>query len=119
MDRDEWQEANNTDLNWRETKLSEHPKGCNCPKHEYMEEKLKTQELPITYKYCPQHFKAWHETKNDMFKNLKLWEKYILKYMFWSGMIKIIELKYAQSDICMWCRFGSGGRGIKLKPHMP
>lgn len=125
--QDEWNKENNTNFDWRETPWNDHPKGCNCPKHEYIKEKIATRKLtqdnsPVAYKLCPDHYKAWYETQPEMYKRMKLWQKIIMKLALRFGWIKIIELKYAQSDLCMWCKFGSGGRGVKhdpLRPDMP
>ena len=36
------------------------------------------------------------------------------------GAIKVIVLKHMQSDLCFYCRFGSGGHGKKSElPPMP
>jgi hypothetical protein len=121
--RDDWNHAFNNDFDWKETPLNKHPKKCNCPKHEYLAEKINTpREFPIVYKYCPDHFKEWHNSKNQMLKQLNWLQRQIVKFMFWRKMIIVKELTYAQSDICIWCRLGGGGRGIKtpyntISPH--
>ena len=121
--RDEWQKEHDTDFNWKETKGRDHPKDCTCPKCEYLKEQRRTfKEFPIVHKLCPDHYKVFMEEKSNMLKELKLWEKVIIKLMFKFNMIVIRELKYAQSDLCLWCRFGSGGRGIRKQmppPDMP
>lgn len=94
-----------------------HPKNCNCPKHEYFEEQKRSKkEFPLVFKYCPAHFKAWHETKNEMLMLAPWIQRQIIKFMLWRKLVIIQELTYAQSDLCLWCRFGSGGRGIKNTP---
>lgn len=116
-----FQKEFDTDFNYKEEKWINHPKDCKCPKHEWVEEQRKARKsLPITYKYCPEHFKLWHETKDEMYKGLKWWHKIILKFYFWRKLIVIQELKYAQSDLCIMCRFGTGGRGgVKIDPLSP
>lgn len=117
---DEWNKAFDNDFDWKETEWTKHPKGCNCPKHEYFEEQRKSQRhFPIVYKYCPDHFKAWYDTKDEMMRKLKWWQRQMVKFLFWRKLVIIKELTHAQSDLCIWCRFGSGGRGIKTSPLTP
>lgn len=118
---EKWQKEFDTDFNYKETKWINHPKGCKCPKHEWAKEQAKSRrDFPIVFRYCPDHFKLWHETKEEMYKGLKWWHKLILKFYFWRKLIIIQELKYAQSDLCIWCRFGTGGRGgKKINPLAP
>ncbi len=119
----EFQKEFDTDFNYKEEKWINHPKNCKCPKHEYFEGRKKDMRangFPIVYKYCPDHFKLWHETKEEMYKGLIWWHRLILKFYFWRGLIRIQELKHAQSDLCIWCRFGTGGRGgRKITPLSP
>lgn len=118
-----FKEEFNVDFNYKEEKWINHPEGCRCPKHEYFEEKRRSfSGFPIIYKYCPEHFKLWHETKDEMYSNMKWWQRLLIKFYLWRKMLRIEELKYAESDMCIWCRFGTGGRGgggIKQDPPTP
>lgn len=114
---DDWNKEFNNNFDWKETPWAMHPKNCNCPKHEYFEEQRKNiKTLPIIYKYCPDHFKVWHETKNEMMSRLSWLQRQLVKFMLWRKLVVVQELTYAQSALCIWCKFGSGGRGIKNTP---
>lgn len=121
---DDWNKANNNDFDWKETPVNEHPVNCNCPKHEHIRDltatRKQTQDTsPIKIRLCPEHFKAWHETKGDMYKHARWWQKIIVWIALKRGWLQIIELKYMNSELCYWCKFGSGGRGIKVDPITP
>jgi hypothetical protein len=123
--RDDWQMENNTDFDWKETPYNDHPRKCTCPKHEYFLEQRKSRRtLPILYKYCPSHFKIWNDTKDEAMKRAKWWQRFLGRIIFKLGWVKIVCLTEMQSDLCLWCKYGSGGRGggIKhdpLSPDMP
>lgn len=118
--RDEWQKEHDTDFDWKETPADDHPKKCTCPKHEYWHSFMKTnKEIPILLKYCPDHYKAWFETQDEMYRLTKWWKAIILKFFFRIGAFKIHKLTYALSADCIWCRFGGGGRGRKIDPLTP
>lgn len=104
------------DFDWKETPPNEHPKKCRCPKHEYIEEMLRTTGLPLTIKLCPPHYKAYWETEKEMMSKLSWIQKRFYNLMKKMKLFIIKELKHVESDICFWCKFGSGGRGIKLTP---
>ena len=121
--RDDWQKERDTDFDWRETPLFKHPdvngEKCDCPRHEHLKEisidSVNTLSA-IRLKLCPDHYKAYYETLDETQSKIPWWQRLIFKLVIKIGLVKIIELRYAQSDLCMWCKFGSGGRGIK---HMP
>lgn len=119
--RDDWQKEHNTDFDWRETPLNKHPNGkkCTCPRHEHLKEiAIQTVNTfdSIRIKLCPDHYKAWVDTSDEMWSRMKWWQRIISKIALKLGWVKIIELKYAQSELCWWCKYGSGGRGIKHTP---
>ncbi len=121
---DEWNKKNNNDMDWRETPNAQHPKDCNCPKHEYVKDLVRSKKQvkdhsPIKIRLCPPHYKAWWETKDEMYKELNWWQKIMLWFALKIGAIEIVELKHMQSELCYWCKFGSGGRGIKVDPLSP
>lgn len=118
--RDEWNKAFDNDFDWKETPYKEHPKNCKCPKHEYFEEQKKNNKsLPRVLRYCPQHYKAYWETFDEHMKKCKWWERILVKIAFRFKWIIIKELKHSQADLCLWCKFGSGGRGISVDPLKP
>lgn len=114
--RDDWNKEFDNNFDWKETPLNKHMKKCNCPKCEYFIERRKNPSLPIVYKYCPAHYKVWFETQNEMMNRLNWFQRQVIKFLFWAKVVVIKELTYAQSDLCFWCKFGSGGRGIKDPP---
>ena len=101
------------DFNWRETPADKHPKKCRCPKHEFMEERLRSTGLPFIIRLCPPHHKVYWETFDEMYSKLPTFQKLLYKVMEKLKWIKIEELKHMASDLCFWCKFGTGGRGIK------
>lgn len=120
-------------FDWKETPLYNHPKKCKCPKHEAIVENrrasLQSGSLKMILKLCPGHFKAYHETFDEsqkkMYKTLSFLQKIAFKFVMlppiYRRLIEVRELTHAQSDICFWCKFGSGGRGIKrtVSPDIP
>ena len=88
------------DFDWKNTPAYKHPggKNCPCPKHEYIREQINyTKQInesgkdsKITLKFCPEHYQV---------------------YM--NEVIPAMPLKYMESELCFYCRFGSGGHGKK------
>ena len=106
-------------FDWKETPDKEHPGGnkkCNCPRHEAYREMSKTavesMNIPIRLKLCPPHFKVYHETRGDLLKKESFKIRLLVK-LFARFLIKVVELTYMQSDLCFYCKFGSGGREKK------
>ena len=126
-ERDEWQEANNTDFNWREIHPNDHPRGCTCPKHEWAKERARSKHMfPITYRYCPDHYQLYLDTQEEMWSKLKWYQKIIIRFLKWRKLIRVVKLTAMESDLCFMCKYGTGGRGgggIKrpppLTPDMP
>ena len=104
------------DFDWKETPANKHPKKCRCPKHEYMEERLRSGGLPLIIRLCPPHYKVFCETEDEMTSKLSKFQKLLYKLTIKLKLVVIKELKYMESEICFWCKFGSGGRGIKVAP---
>jgi hypothetical protein len=52
-------------------------------------------------------------------KKCKWWERILVKIAFRFKWIIIKELKHSQADLCLWCKFGSGGRGISVDGVTP
>jgi hypothetical protein len=119
--RDDWQNENNTDFNWKETPLSEHPNKskCTCPRHEHLKElavdSINTRSA-LRIKLCPNHYRVYYETLPEMKTRMTLVQRFFTWFAQAIGWVKIVELKYAQTDLCLWCKYGSGGRGIKTAP---
>ena len=64
----------------------------------------------VTLKFCPDHYKVYmDEVIPAMPFKYKLLTKIALKL----GAIQIQKLNHMQSDLCFYCKFGSGGHGKK------
>lgn len=109
------------DFDWRETPAENHPRKCRCPKHEYIEERIRSIGLPFIVRLCPPHYKVYWETFDEIYDKLPTLQKFLYKAMTKLKWIKVEALKYMQSEMCFWCKFGTGGRGIKttIAPDMP
>lgn len=103
-------------FDWRETPYSQHPKKCICPKHEYFNGLEKQRSSPIVLKFCTDHLKIYNETFVESINKMNWFNKLRVKIAFKLKLIMIKELSLFQSDVCIWCRFGTGGRGIKVAP---
>ena len=108
-------------FDWKNTPAYKHPRGrnCPCPKHEYIREQINfTKQVnvkgkepsKVTLKFCPEHYKVYlDEVIPSMPFKYKLLTKIALKV----GAIQIVKLNHMQSDMCFYCKFGSGGHGKK------
>ena len=110
-------------FDWKNTPAYKHPGGkdCPCPKHEYIREQMNIartvsqtskESTSITLKFCPDHYKVY--TK-EVIPAMPLKYKIMTKIALKIGAIKIIQLKYMQSDQCFYCKFGSGGHDKKTE----
>ena len=115
-------EKNYPGFNWRETAANDHPGGilkCPCPKCEYMRDIIntnssdKTNTNLMTYRLCPDHYKICMEfLKTQLGFMAKMQHDICVKL----GIVKYVELKYKDVELCYYCKFGSGGRGIVAPP---
>jgi len=108
-------------FDWKNTPAYKHPGGkdCPCPKHEYIREQINVartvgrnsnQASRVTLKFCPDHYRVYIK---EVIPAMPLKYKLITKVALKIGAIKIEELKYMQSELCFYCRFGSGGHEKK------
>jgi len=113
------------DFDWKNTPAYKHPGGkdCPCPKHEYIREQInfaKTvnqsskESARVTLKFCPEHYKVYME---EVIPSMPLKYKILTKIALKIGAIQLEKLTHMQSDLCFYCKFGSGGHG--RKPELP
>ena len=131
---DDWKE-NFGDFDWEETPDYDHPKKCQCPRHEEYRVKAKSlRKLPMVYYLCSDHHKIFLETRDEV--RAKTYDsltkqfgfirgniaKIVIKLVWYFKLVQFKELKQIPfgSDLCFFCKFGSGGRGKKhpISPDM-
>lgn len=125
-------DRNYPDFDWRNTPGYKHPGGnkkCPCPKHEWMREQInigkqtrkeerknrvRSKEMSplITLRFCPDHYRVYFE---EVIPDLPLKYRLVSRFMIWIGGVKIVKLDHRGSDLCFFCRFGSGGYGRKTE----
>jgi hypothetical protein len=109
------------DFDWKNTPAYKHPGGkdCPCPKHEYVREQInfaktvnQTSKEPtkVTLKFCPEHYKVYME---EVIPSMPFKYKMLTKIALKIGAIQLEKLTHMQSDLCFYCKFGSGGHGKK------
>jgi len=108
-------------FDWRNTPAYEHPGGrnCPCPKHEYIREQMRHARTVnssggrgerVTLKFCPEHHDVY---LNEVIPSMPIKFRILTKIALKAGAIRIVKLTHMQSDLCFYCRFGSGGHGKK------
>lgn len=113
-------------FDWKNTPAYKHPGGynCPCPKHEYIREqsnitrqlnddmrgKKGAEPAKITLKFCPDHYRVYMD---DVIPSMPLKYKILTKIALKLGAINIEQLDHMQSDMCFYCKFGSGGHEKK------
>jgi hypothetical protein len=103
-------------FDWKNTPAYKHPGGrnCPCPKHEYIREQMGVADQVnksggsgrITLKFCPDHHRVY---KEEVIPSMPFKYRIPAKFALKIGAIKIQVLDYMQSDLCFYCKFGSGG----------
>ena len=116
------------DFDWRNTPAYRHPGGkdCPCPKHEYVREQIRfakqvnekgKEATRITLKFCPDHYRVYMD---EVIPAMPLKYRMLTKIALRLGAIKPQMLSSMQSDLCFYCKFGSGGHGKKSElPPVP
>jgi len=108
-------------FDWKNTPAYKHPGGrnCPCPKHEYIREQINfTKQVnqkgkepsKVTLKFCPEHYKVYLD---EVIPAMPLKYKLLTKIALKLGAIQIEQLTHMQSDLCFYCKFGSGGHDKK------
>ena len=109
------------DFDWKNTPAYKHPGGkdCPCPKHEYVREQINfattvnqssKEPTKVTLKFCPEHYKVYME---EVIPSMPFKYKVLTKIALKIGAIQLERLTHMQSDLCFYCKFGSGGHGKK------
>ena len=109
------------EFDWKNTPAYKHPGGkdCPCPKHEYIREQINfTKQVnekgkepsKVTLKFCPDHYKVYME---EVIPSMPLKYKLLTKIALKIGAIQVHILTHMQSDMCFYCKFGSGGHDKK------
>ena len=91
------------EFDWKNTPAYKHPGGkdCPCPKHEYIREQINftkqvnekgKEPAKVTLKFCPDHYRVYMDE-----------------------VIPAMPLKYMESELCFYCKFGSGGHDKKTE----
>ncbi|MBI1657375.1 MAG: hypothetical protein IS632_01180 [Thaumarchaeota archaeon] len=103
-------------FDWRNTPAYKHPGGkdCPCPKHEYIREQInytkqmnnQHQQSQFTLRFCPEHHDVYH---NEVIPAMPLKYRILTKMALRLGAIQVVKLTHMQSDLCFYCKFGSGG----------
>ena len=116
------------EFDWKNTPAYKHPGGkkCPCPKHEYIREQIKfakqvneavNESAKVSLKFCHDHYKVYMD---EVIPAMPLKYKILTKIALKIGAIQIHHLTYMESDLCFYCKFGSGGHGKKSElPPMP
>ena len=108
-------------FDWKNTPAYRHPGGkdCPCPKHEYIREQMRHTEMlnasgergeRVTLKFCPDHHDVY---LNEVIPSMPFKFRMLTKIALKIGAINVVKLGHMQSDLCFYCRFGSGGHGKK------
>jgi len=111
------------DFDWKNTPAYKHPGGkdCPCPKHEYIREQINfTKQVndkggepsKVTLKFCPDHYRVYMD---EVIPAMPLKYKILTKIALKLGAIQIEQLKYMESELCFYCKFGSGGHDKKTE----
>ena len=100
-------------FDWRNTPAKDHPggKNCPCPRHEYFRERLtrtqlKANDNSVIFRFCPDHYKLYFDV---VVPSASFVRRTLLKFFIRIGWIKIKQLRYMESEMCFYCKFGSGG----------
>ncbi len=103
-------------FDWRNTPAYKHPGGkdCPCPKHEYIREQVnytrqmnkQSGKAQLKLRFCPDHHRVYME---EVIPAMPLKYRLLTKLALKMGAIKVVKLTYMQSNLCFYCKFGSGG----------
>lgn len=109
-------EKNYPDFDWKNIPAYKHPGGkdCPCPKHEYVREQIRFSSMmqdgknsnAVVLRFCPDHYTVY---KEEVIPSMPLKYRIMTRLALRMGAIKVEKLTYMQSDICFYCKFGSGG----------
>lgn len=114
------------EFDWKNIPAYKHPGGkdCPCPKHEYIREQVNyTKQVNeanrsggeparMKLRFCPDHYRVYYD---EVIPGMPLKYKMLTKIALKIGAIKIEKLKYMESELCFYCKFGSGGYDKKTE----
>ena len=93
----------------------------HVPKHEYIREQINfTKQVnqkgkepsKVTLKFCPDHYRVYME---EVIPAMPLKYKLLTKIALKLGAIQVEQLRYMESELCFYCKFGSGGHDKKTE----
>ena len=96
-------------------------RNCPCPKHEYIREQINftkqvnekgKEPAKVTLKFCPDHYRVYLD---EVIPAMPLKYRILTKIALKLGAIQIEQLKYMESELCFYCKFGSGGHDKKTE----
>ena len=103
-------------FDWKNIPAYKHPKGkdCPCPKHEYIREQVNharrmnehRESANVTLRFCPSHYRVYMD---EVIPAMPLKYRILTKMALRLGAIRVVQLSHMQSDLCFYCKFGSGG----------
>lgn len=110
-------------FDWKNTPAYKHPGGkdCPCPKHEYIREQIRFtgqvrekggEGSGVTLKFCPDHYRVYHD---EVIPGMPFKYRMLTRLALRIGAIKVEQLKYMESELCFYCKFGSGGYDKKAE----
>ena len=110
-------------FDWKNTPAYKHPGGKDCPcpnmntsenrstlQNRLMKKEKKHQK--ITLKFCPDHYRVYME---EVIPAMPMKYKILTKIALKLGAIQVEQLKYMESELCFYCKFGSGGHDKKTE----
>ena len=66
----------------------------------------------VTLKFCPDHYRVYME---EVIPAMPLKYRILTKIALKLGAIQVEQLKYMESELCFYCKFGSGGHEKKAE----
>ena len=66
----------------------------------------------VTLKFCPDHYRVYLD---EVIPAMPLKYRILTKIALKLGAIQIEQLKYMESELCFYCKFGSGGHDKKTE----
>ena len=72
----------------------------------------RNEESKVTLRFCPSHYKVYIE---EVIPSMPLKYRILTKIALRLGAIKVVQLTHMQSDLCFYCKFGSGGYDKKAE----
>ena len=113
------------EFDWRNTPSEEHPRRleCPCPRHEYLREVIScarqsstlSRRVAPVLKFCPGHYRVCME---ELIPRLSLYRRIMLRIALKTGRVRLMMVDSRSSDMCYYCRFGTGGHEKENEIHV-